>query len=295
MIFEPNFTILGITFTSDLDIMTISILGCGWLGLPLGERLLGNGNTIEGSTTSEEKLSLLKDRGIKPFLITLDPELHCDNCKDFWQADVLVLNIPPSRGEENVMDFYIKQITAVIEKLEQSPISLVVFASSTSVYPDKSGIVDEVDAKPGKAKRNSGNALLEAEQLLLSQKEFKTTVLRFGGLYGYDRHPAKYLAGRKNLERGNAPVNLIHRDDCIAIIQKIIEENVTGQIFNAVSDGHPPKKMYYPAVAKALGLQPPTFKEDSGKNYKIVSNEKLRLILNYSFKYPNPMDKLDLD
>lgn len=274
--------------------MRISILGCGWLGLPLGEHLLEEGHIIKGSTTSGKKLSLLKNKGITPFLITLDPELQCDNCEDFWQADVLVLNIPPSRGREKLMDFHIRQISAMIEQLKKSPISFVVFASSTSVYPDKPGIVDEVDAEAGKAKRNSGNALLEAERLLQSQKEFKTTVLRFGGLYGYDRHPVKYLAGRKNLDGGNAPVNLIHRDDCIAIIQKIIEKNVTGQIFNAVSDGHPPKKMYYPAVAEALGLEPPTFNEDSAENYKIVSNEKVRLILRYDFKYPNPMDKLDL-
>lgn len=274
--------------------MTISILGCGWLGLPLAQHLQNRGHTIKGSTTSPQKMELLKEKDILPFLIALEPELECKDCADFWDSDILVLNIPPGRGSTDVEAYHTRQMEAVIEKVKTSSISFVIFVSSTSVYPEKPGIVDEDDAIAGKAVRRSGNALIKAEQMFRSQSEFETTVVRFGGLYGYDRHPAKYLSGRKNLDNGNAPVNLIHRDDCIAIIQEIIEKNVRGKTFNAVSDGHPPKSMYYPAVAKALGLEPPAYKEDHGKDYKIVSNEKLRLVLDYHFKYPNPMDKLNL-
>ncbi len=140
------------------------------------------------------------------------------------------------------------------------------------------------------ASRASGDALLKAEKLLKNQQSFSTTVIRFGGLYGYDRHPVHYLAGRKDLDRGNAPVNLIHRDDCIEIIRQIIEQDKRNQVFNGVSDGHPPRKMYYPAVAEYMDLESPTFKKDEEENYKVVSNRKLKEMLNYNFKYPNPMD-----
>lgn len=270
--------------------MTISILGCGWLGLALAETLRDRGHTIKGSTTSREKLQLLSGKKIEPYLLKLTPNLECEDCDDFWDADVLVLNIPPGRGQDNVESFHQKQIAAVIDKLDNSPIDFVVFVSSTSVYPEKAGIVSEGDAQNGKATRASGNALLKAENLLMNHTGFKTTVIRFGGLYGHDRHPVKYLAGKTNLDRGNAQINLIHRDDCIGIIQKIIEQQVTGEIFNGVSDGHPPRKMYYPAVAETLGLTPPTFKEDRNKEYKVVSNRKLKLMLDYKFTHPNPMD-----
>jgi 3-hydroxyisobutyrate dehydrogenase-like beta-hydroxyacid dehydrogenase len=49
----------------------ISILGCGWLGLPLAKALLENGFAVKGSTTSQEKLSVLENSGIQPFLIAL--------------------------------------------------------------------------------------------------------------------------------------------------------------------------------------------------------------------------------
>lgn len=270
--------------------MRISILGCGWLGLPLAEHFRDNGYTVKGTTTSKEKLELLSGKKITPFLLKLNPHLECENCDDFWDSDLLVLNIPPGRNRDNVEEFHTKQIKSVIEKISASSIKLVIFVSSTSVYPEKPGIVAEVDTAPNNAIRSSGNALLKAEEMLLSHSKFKTTVVRFGGLYGYDRHPANFLAGRKNLERGNAPVNLIHRDDCIGIIQKIIDENITNDIFNAVSDGHPPRNMFYPAAAEKLDLDPPTFKEDENENYKVVSNRKVKQILRYKFKYPNPMD-----
>lgn len=270
--------------------MTISILGCGWLGLPLAENLRDGGYNIKGSTTSPEKIELLKGKNITPYLLKLDPHLNCDNCDDFWDADVLVLNIPPGRGRDDVVKFHKKQIESVIGELEKSSIKFVIFVSSTSVYPEQNGIVSEEHTQKGNAARTSGNALLMAENMLLKQSKFKTTVVRFGGLYGQDRHPAKYLAGKKNLEKGNAPVNLIHQKDCIGIIRKIIKEEVTDEIFNGVSDGHPPKKMYYPAAAESLGLEPPTFTDDKSKDYKVVSNRKVKQMLKYEFLYPNPMD-----
>ena len=269
--------------------MNISILGCGWLGLPLAEELIKDRHEVRGSTTTKDKIEKLKEKGIIPHLISLNPELSCANCDDFWQTELLILNIPPGRGLDNVIEYHTRQIRSVVKHLESSSIKKVLFVSSTSVYPKYPGLAKEDDAIPGEAGRNSGNALLEAEKMLTGINTISSAVLRFGGLYGYDRHPAKYLAGRKNLDRGNAPVNLIHRDDCIGIIQKIIKKPFTEGVFNAVSDGHPPRKMYYKEAAKTLGLQPPTFKKDEQRDYKVVSNEKLKKVLNYTFKYPNPM------
>lgn len=275
--------------------MNISILGCGWLGLPLGETLVSNGHILKGSTTTPGKLDTLRERNIEPYQIELNPELQCTECDSFWESEVLVLNIPPGRGRKDVISFHSNQVQSVIDRLVQSPVEFVVFASSTSVYPDIGGCVKERDAEPGKASRASGNALLNAEQMLMENDHFDTTVVRFGGLYGYDRHPVHFIAGKQGLERGNAPVNLIHRDDCLNILVQIIEERITGEILNAVSDGHPPKSVYYTNAAKMLGLEPPAFKDDGQHEYKAVSNRKLKETLDYRFTYPNPMDFSELD
>jgi nucleoside-diphosphate-sugar epimerase len=264
--------------------MTISILGCGWLGLPLAQHLIDRGHNIKGSTTSLEKLELLEENNIRPFLIKLTPEIeHPESVQPFWNSEVLVINIPPGRRRENVIAFHTAQIYAVNNAIRDSSIEFVVFISSTSVYPKSAGLVTENDAIPGKAKRTSGNALLKAERILTQNPSFKTTIVRFGGLIGYDRHPVNYLSAKKELKRANAPVNLIHRDDCIKIMTRITENSITGEVFNAVHDNHPTREKYYLKAAKKLGMEPPQFKKDDKNGYKIVSNKKLKSRLNYNF------------
>ena len=55
----------------NFNMKQISILGCGWLGLPLAKSLLEKGFSINGSTTSFEKISILDKAGITPFIVSL--------------------------------------------------------------------------------------------------------------------------------------------------------------------------------------------------------------------------------
>ena len=50
--------------------MKISILGCGWLGFPLAKSLVEKGFSVKGSTTSENKLSILSTAGILFYCLT---------------------------------------------------------------------------------------------------------------------------------------------------------------------------------------------------------------------------------
>lgn len=274
--------------------MKISILGCGWLGLPLAEKLIRKGHTVKGSTTTRDKVQMLREQSVVPYLLKLSPELNSpEPLEAFWDAEVLVLNIPPDRGRNDVEEYHRRQIESVAAELNHASVRFVIFVSSTSVYPDRPGEVSESDARPGAAARPSGNALLAAEQLLQSHPGFKTTIVRFGGLYGGERHPVHYLAGRKNVPHPEAPINLIHRHDCLAILTQILEDNITDSTFNAVSDHHPARKPYYSRVAAAMGLEPPVFQQPDGShNHKVVSNAKLKERLSYTFIYPDPSEPM---
>src|SRR5690606_8427187 len=106
----------------------------------------------------------------------------------------------------------------------------------------------------------------------------------FGGLIGGNREPARYLAGRKDLSDGNAPVNLIHREDCINILTEIIKQDTFGTVFNAVNPHHPKKADYYIQKAKELTLEPPTFdQENPDEVFKQVDSERIEKILGYRF------------
>lgn len=264
---------------------SISILGCGWLGLPLAVSLLDKGYRVKGSTRSFSQLGALKSKGIEPYYISLNPYVIGKDVRDFLSSDVLILNFPPERRED-IEDYHTAQIRHLLYEIKFSPVSRVIFVSSTSVYPSLNReVVEEDSVSPEKS---SGRALLSVERMLLDSSRFKTTVLRFGGLIGYDRKPGAFLSGRKGLSGGDSPVNLIHRDDCIGIIEAIMKKGLWGEIFNACADAHPRRKDYYTEQARIGGFNPPEF-EDTGKNaYKIVNSEKLKSLTAYAFKYPDP-------
>lgn len=267
--------------------MKISILGCGWLGLPAGRLFLEKGDTVLGSTTRRERLPLLSRHGIEPHLVRLNEPLDSDRLAPFWHSDLLILNVPPGRSRSDVRTRHPSEIAALLEEISDKGIDWIVFASSTSVYGG-SGIKRESDAGTEPAGSESGEALLECERMLIDHPRFDTTIIRFGGLYGYDRHPAKNLAGREGLGGGGKPVNLIHRDDCLGILERIVSRNIRNEVFNAVSDAHPSRHAFYTAMAASMGMEPPRFADLGGEDGKIVSNEKLKKALGYRFLYPDP-------
>lgn len=271
----------------------ISILGCGWLGLPLAKSLLSKGYEVKGSTTSESKLGLLKNAGISPFQIQLEADQIIGNMEEFLkETDVLVIDIPPGLRREtstsNEMTF-VNKVKTLIPFIEKSGAQKVIFMSSTSVYGDSFPIVEITEETQPNPDTESGKQLVIAETLLQSNPNFKTTVIRFGGLLGEDRHPVKFLAGRTNVENPDAPVNMIQREDCIGVIEKALEfarndKWEWNQTFNAVAPQHPTRKNYYHKKADILNLPLPTFAENSESKGKMISSKKVETILDYSFQ-----------
>lgn len=268
------------------QIMKISILGCGWLGIPLAKRLISEGIVVKGSTTSNEKTSELRKAGIIPYTIKFPIDKNTHSFQDFFDCETLVFSIPPKRSFNNVEKKFEEIIHSVLNEVLKSNIKNLVFISSTSVYPSNNKTVTEDDANPDKA---SGKALLKAEELFLGQKKFNTAIIRFGGLIGYDRNALRLLKKRKAITNANTPINLIHRDDCVEIVWQIIQQDKWSVILNGCADEHPLRKEFYLNACKKHNFPEPEF-DDSDKNFKIVSNNYLKSALHYNFKYPNPLE-----
>ncbi len=270
-----------------MKLRTISVLGCGWLGLPLAEALVRRGHTVHGSTTSAEKLDRLEAAGIHPHRLVLGEQIEGDDADAFFGSDVLIFCVPPSGSEVP----YPAVARAVRRAAEEAGAGWVLMTSSTSVYPDLDGVVTESDAgaHEGMALRRNGAAVLAAERVLYGATAFETTVLRLAGLYGYGRHPARYFAGKQDLAGGEAPVNLVHCDDVIGAISTVLEHEARGATFNVCADHHPTRRRLYTAWAERLGLEPPVFDGSEAEGYKIVSSQRLKERLQYTFAYPDPM------
>ena len=267
----------------------ISLLGCGWLGLPLAKTLIENGFSVKGSTTSEKKLSLLEANKIQPFLLSLQEDKIDGNITEFLNdSEFLIIDIPPRlRGDSSIS--FVAKIKTLVSQIEKSTIKKILFVSSTSVYSDVFPIKEITEETPTNPDTESSMQLVEVEELLLGNPNFKTIILRFGGLIGEDRHPIKFLAGKENVENPDAPINFIHQEDCIGIISAILKHpETTGQhdniIFNAVTPQHPKREEYYHKKAKNMNLALPTFVKNTTSKGKIISSTKIERFLGYTFK-----------
>lgn len=261
--------------------MKISILGCGWLGFPLAKSLIDQGFSVKGSTTSDNKITTLENARIDSYLLSVEENEVVGNIASFLEtSEVLILNIPPKLGGNNPENF-IAKMTTLLPFIEKSIIKKVIFISSTSVYADDNSVVTE-NTIP-KPNTESGRQLLTCENLLLSNTSFQTTIVRFGGLIGEDRHPIRMLSGRKNIENPDAPINLIHQKDCIGIVEAIIKKEIYSIIFNAVTPLHPTRKDYYTQKAIERNLPLPEFENSKPSVGKLILIDKVISVLGYSF------------
>ena len=262
----------------------ISIIGCGWLGLSLAEFLIENDYLVKGSTTSNTKLEHLKTHAIDGFLIRLDESQISGNYSDFLAgSETIIINIPPGL-RKNPSKNHVKEIRHLITVIENENIKNVLYISSTSVFKDESHFPKIIDSTVPNATTNNTKQLIEIEHLLLNNSNFNTTILRFAGLFDDERHPAKYLSGRTNIVNADAPINLIHKEDCIQIIALLLKNNLWNVVLNAASPIHTDKKTYYSNYCKRHNLLLPEFKTEEKNKGKVIDSDKLVQLLSYTFK-----------
>ncbi len=266
----------------------VSVLGCGWLGLPLAKALIQEGYVVKGSTTSVDKQDLLENAGITHFPIALETENFSAPVDEFLaESETLIIAIPPKLRGKNKdysdanKNSFVKKIENLLPYIENSTVKNLLFISSTAVYGDANATIN--DETPLSPVTESGKQLAEIEILLNQNPHFKTTILRFGGLIGPDRNPAQFLAGKENVANPEAPINLIHLDDCIGIILRILDTNSWGIQLNAVTPNHPSRKEYYTQKALESNLTPPTFNESIPSVGKTILSDRLIQLLDYQF------------
>lgn len=215
--------------------MKISIVGLGWFGSSLAEVL--EGHEVSGTHRTE-----LNETN-KPSAAIM-------------AAEVFVLNIPPFK---NQLEWF--------KSWNWSTKTHVIFISSTSVYGQEAGQLDE-SILPEPTTEN-GRLLVQEEEWIKTFPHF--TIIRFGGLLGKNRHPGKTLSGRKNISGGNQPVNLLHLDDAVGFTKLVIEKGLKNKTFNLVNPEHPSREAFYQGYALAEKLPLPEFDHSPGPGKSICS------------------------
>lgn len=239
----------------------------------MAEHFVLRGHHVKASTTSKSRLSELASIKVEPFVI--DVGKLPSNFQTFLQTDILIINIPSKD---------LDAFSNLAEEIEKSELKKVLFVSSTSVYENNNKIISESDGE-----ESTLNPLFTIENIFKNIRKIKTTVVRFGGLIGYNRNPGNFFSKGRLVHNPDSNVNLIHRDDCIEIISQIVEQDVWGDIFNCCADTHPTKREFYTHAAQSLGNPVPEFTNSGTKSFKIISNQKVKQILDYTFLHPELM------
>lgn len=261
---------------------TFSVLGCGWLGLPLAKAFVKNNFIVKGTTTTVAKCELLLEQGIQPYVLTIDDSID-GNITHFLQADILFINIP-FRKQKPFLNTYKK----LIAQIESANIEHVIFISSTSVYADTNKEIKETEPFVVNPEKKE---LLDFENLFLNNKNFNTTIIRFAGLIGGTRNPGNFFKADRIVQNALMPVNLIHLEDCIGIIQAIVAQQKWNTVYNAAAETHPTKAEYYRQATLNMDKEPATFLKELN-SYKIINSQKAISELNYTFLFSDLLDSL---
>jgi nucleoside-diphosphate-sugar epimerase len=279
--------------------MNTTIIGLGWLGVPLAKFLKSQAYNVCGTSRTASKVDALNQAGYECLHFDLFAAPIAQQLPSkFFENSNIVINIAPGRHSIKP-DEYIASMKGLINYAFEHKALHLTFVSTSSVFGNAVGIVDERSVTNPSS--DSGLAHAAIEQYLLEHYIDRSAILRLAGLVGPNpegaiptiRHPVYALAKRQHIDGGNTPINLVHQFDVIQCIYAIIKQQTVAKVLHACSLEHPTRADYYTWAAHQLGMKAPKFDtKDDLRDGKIVSAEQTLRELGVSLRYPSPYDML---
>ena len=276
--------------------MRVLIVGCGYVGVPLGAELIRLGHEVFGLRRNPAAESELKAAGIQLLIGDVTrPELLATLPRDFdW-----VINCVAAGGNaENYREVYLQGTCNLIEWLVANPPKKFVYTSSTSVYAQNDGSQIK-ESSPTEPLAETSKILVETEKILLAAvaaRKFPAVILRVAGIYGPERgHWFKqFMQDTAHIEGdGSRYLNMIHRDDLVGCLIAALKNGRAGETYNVVDDEPVSQLHFFQWLAQAVDKPlPPSGPENPdairrrGVTNKRVLNRKLKMELGHQFKYP---------
>jgi len=244
----------------------IGIIGCGWLGNHIAERL-SNQYEMYATTTTESKVEDLQSKGYHTTLVSFPNELNPEMKE--WDAarklDAIIISVPFSgiRGAQIPMNDKRENLLNFLGDFKGQ----LFLTSSTGVYPETEKDFTE-DDKPAQE--------VESESFILD-KFPQTNILRLAGLMGDQRLLKNY-----NISNIDQLVNHIHYSDICSVVDKMLDNNSESKVYNVVAPIHPNKEE---VINAQKDLPYSGERTDVGRT---ISPNKLIEELDFEFQYPDP-------
>lgn len=275
--------------------MRVLIVGCGYVGVPLGAELRRQGHEVVGLRRTPAGAGALEAAGIVPMIADLTaPDFRLPDGPFDWV--VFAAAVGSGEGADAYRALYVDGLGRVVDQLRSAPPRKLVYTGSTSVYGQRDGSAVKESSETAPVALEA-QVLLEAERRLLAaaQKGVPGVLLRLAGLYGPDRLGMMDRLIRNEVRlagQGNRYLNMIHRDDAVGAILAALRNGRPGEVYNVVDDEPVTEVTFYTWLAETLGKWTPPFgPEDSGpaaaRPNRRVSGRRLGMELGYRLRYPN--------
>jgi nucleoside-diphosphate-sugar epimerase len=276
--------------------MRVLIVGCGYIGLPLGAELLKQGHSVSGLRRTGWPEGEQQFTGISRVVadVTKPETLACVPAVFDWVAFCVSAS---GGGVEEYRQVYLEGLRNVVAWLAAAPPQRFVYTSSTSVYGQTDGLL--VDEKsPTEPAMDTARVLVDAEKAFLKEARLKgipAIILRLAGIYGPGRGYwlKQFLEGKAIIEGdGQRILNMIHRDDVVRAVTAALHRGQAGEIYNVVDDEPVSQLVCFNWLSQRLGREfpavpaNPAVARKRGMTNKRVSNYRLRAELECVLKYP---------
>jgi nucleoside-diphosphate-sugar epimerase len=278
--------------------MRVLIVGCGYVGLALGNELVRQGHQVHGLRRSSHSDGACEAAGILP--LSGDVSDPADVAQLPAPFDWIVNTVSSSKGgPEEYRKVYLEGTRHLIERFRSAPPQKYVYTSSTSVYGQNDRAIVK-ETSPAEPSSETGKILVATENLLLGACDFPAIILRVAGIYGPGRGYSfqQFLRGEASIPgHGERLINMVHVDDVVGAIIAALKSGRKGEIYNVADDEPVPQIHFFRWLSETLGAPMPPFvpEPDASMSKRVptnkkVLNRKLKVELGYAFKYPTFRD-----
>lgn len=244
--------------------MNVFCFGVGWLGTRLVNKLNEDSFNVVGGTNRSGEHGFIKWEVGQPI-----PEVKVET--------TIVIAIPNSKWDEGTL-------LQFLEELSSKQINRLIWCSSVGAYGNSNEVQTEQDAFRLKQLTEKADYLQKQEKKVL-QFFPDACVLRLGGLFGDDRHPALYLVN-KAIPNPLAAANMIHATDATNLLFTLLKNNIKG-VVNGVPPELPTRQQFYTTAFKKLALGLPQFGYQI--TMKHIASERINKEFDFKWSYRNPV------
>ena len=278
---------------------TILIVGCGYRGKRLAQRLMAEGHNVRGMTRSADRAIGFVTLGIDPVIADVTKP---DTLRDIGKGVSAVYHLMGSMNGDDAQlhALHVEGTRNLLDALQGCTLTRYVYESSTAVYGQTAGEWIDEDV-PREPTSKMGKLRVQAEDLLMNACKnggLPLIILRPSSIYRPEGVINKKIReGTYTLTTDPGKMmNHIYINDFVEIMAKALACGRIGEAYNVTDDTPKTFRQYVDQIATLMSVPPPRaeWQPPAGgcgdliqASNKRCSNEKLKREFNLTLKFPS--------